>query len=53
MNRRLIILISAVVLAGATYVLGYSSLFTVSGVEVVGSKNEINPGIAIGQAGSR
>lgn len=49
MNRRLIILISAVVLAGATYVLGYSSLFTVSGVEVVGSKNPINPGITVGQ----
>jgi len=49
MNRRLTLLVGAVVLAAATYVLGYSSLFTVSAVEVVGSKNQINPGISIGQ----
>ena len=49
MNRRLTLLVGAVVLAAATYVLGYSSLFTVSSVEVVGSKNQINPGISIGQ----
>ncbi|CAN2194539.1 FtsQ Cell division septal protein [Candidatus Nanopelagicaceae bacterium] len=49
MNRRLTLLVGTVVLAAATYVLGYSSLFTVSAVEVVGSKNQINPGISIGQ----
>ena len=49
MNRRLTLLVGAVVLAAATYVLGYSSLFTVSAVDVVGSKNQINPGISIGQ----
>jgi len=49
MNRRFIVLISAVVLAAATYVLGYSSFFTVSSVEVVGSKNQVNPGITIGE----
>ena len=49
MNRRLTLLVGAVVLAAATYVLGYSTLFTVSAVEVVGSKNQINPGISIGQ----
>ena len=49
MNRRLTLLVGTVVLAAATYVLGYSSLFTVSSVEVVGSKNQINPGISIGQ----
>ena len=49
MNRRLTLLVGAVVLVAATYVLGYSSLFTVSAVEVVGSKNQINPGISIGQ----
>ncbi len=49
MNRRLIALIGAVVLAAATYVLGYSSFFTVSSVEVVGSKNQVNPGITIGE----
>ena len=49
MNRRLIVVISALVLAAATYVLGYSSFFTVSAVEVLGSKNQINPGITIGE----
>lgn len=49
MNRRLIILISTVTLAVATYVLGYSSLFTVSSVEIVGSKSAINSGVSIGQ----
>lgn len=49
MNRRFIVLIGAVVLAAATYVLGYSSFFTVSSVEVVGSKNQVNPGITIGE----
>lgn len=49
MNRRLIALIGAVVLAAATYVLGYSSFFTVSSVDVVGSKNQVNPGITIGE----
>ncbi len=49
MNRRLIVAISALALAAATYVLGYSSFFTVSAVEVLGSKNQINPGITIGE----
>ena len=49
MNRRLIALISALVLAAATYILGYSSLFTVSSVQVVGSNTQINTGITIGQ----
>jgi len=49
MNRRLIVAISVLVLAAATYVLGYSSFFTVSAVEVLGSKNQINPGITIGE----
>jgi cell division septal protein FtsQ len=49
MNRRLIVVLGAVLLAGATYVLGYSSLFTVSAVEVIGSKNQINPGITLGE----
>lgn len=49
MNRRLIILISTVTLAVATYVLGYSSLFTVSSVEIIGSKSAINSGVSIGQ----
>jgi len=49
MNRRLIVAISVLALAAATYVLGYSSFFTVSAVEVLGSKNQINPGITIGE----
>jgi cell division septal protein FtsQ len=49
MNRRLVVVLGSVVLAGATYVLGYSSLFTVSAVEVIGSKNQINPGITLGE----
>ena len=49
MNRRLIISLSAVALAAATYVLGYSSFFTVSSVEVIGSKTAINSGVSIGQ----
>lgn len=49
MNRRLIIVISTVTLAVATYVLGYSSLFTVSSVEIIGSKSAINSGVNIGQ----
>lgn len=42
-------MLSAVVLAAATYVLGYSSFFTVSSVEVIGSKTAINSGVSIGQ----
>ena len=49
MNRRLILLLSAVGLATATYVLGYSSLFTVSAVEIVGSDVQIKSGVTIGQ----
>jgi cell division protein FtsQ len=49
MNRRLIILVSTVTLAVATYVLGYSSLFTVSSIEIIGSKSAINSGVSIGQ----
>ena len=49
MNRRLIIVLSAVALATATYVLGYSTLFTVSSVEIIGSNSAINPGVSVGQ----
>jgi cell division septal protein FtsQ len=49
MNRRLIILASAVVLVGATYVLGWSSLFTVSSVEIKGSNTQVSSGIVNGQ----
>lgn len=49
MTRKIIAAIVVVVLAAATYVLGYSSLFTVSSVQVVGSTKPINTGILNGQ----
>ena len=49
MNRRLIILLSAVLLAAAAYVLGWSTLFTVSAVEIYGSTTQLNSGIVKGQ----
>jgi cell division protein FtsQ len=49
MNRRLALLISAVVLAVATYILGWSTLFTVSSVEIKGSSAFLNTGITKGQ----
>jgi cell division septal protein FtsQ len=49
MNRRLALLISAVVLAVATYVLGWSSLLTVSSIQINGSDTQISTGIIKGQ----
>lgn len=49
MKRKLIALLAVVVLAGATYVLGYSTLFTVSSVEVMGSNKPITTGITKGE----
>jgi cell division septal protein FtsQ len=49
MNKKLIALVAILTLAGATYILGYSTLFTVSSVEVIGSTKPINTGITKGQ----
>jgi cell division septal protein FtsQ len=49
MNRRLLLLISAVLLSVVTYVLGWSSLFTVSSVEISGSSTQLSSGIVTGQ----
>jgi cell division septal protein FtsQ len=49
MKRKLIAAGVVATIAGATYVLGYSSFFTVSSVEVVGSTKAINTGIIKGQ----
>ena len=49
MKRKLIALLAVAVLAGATYVLGYSTLFTVSSVEVMGSNKSITTGITKGE----
>lgn len=49
MKRKLIALSAVAVLAGATYVLGYSTLFTVSSVEVIGSNKPITTGVTKGE----
>jgi cell division protein FtsQ len=49
MKRSLIAGLVIALLAGATYVLGYSTLFTVSSVEVIGSTRPLNTGIVKGQ----
>ena len=49
MKRKVIALSIIVVLAGSTYILGYSSFFTVSSVEVIGSKRVVDTGIVKGQ----
>jgi cell division septal protein FtsQ len=49
MKRKLIAAGVVAAIAGATYVLGYSSFFTVTSVEVVGSSKAINTGIIKGQ----
>ena len=49
MKRKLIAAGVVAAIAGATYVLGYSSFFTVSSVEVVGSTKAIDTGIIKGQ----
>ena len=49
MKRKLIAVSVIALLAGSTYILGYSSFFTVSSVEVIGSNRAINTGITPGQ----
>ena len=49
MNRRLLILLSTLLLAAAAYVLGWSTLFTVSAIEINGSTTTLNSGIVKGQ----
>ena len=49
MNKKLIASIAIITLAGAAYILGYSTFFTVSAVEVIGSTKPINTGITKGQ----
>jgi cell division septal protein FtsQ len=49
MKRSLVAGLVVALLAGAAYVLGYSSLFTVSSVEVIGSTRPLNTGITKGQ----
>jgi cell division septal protein FtsQ len=49
MNRKLIALTAVAVLAGATYLLGYSTFFTVSSIEVTGSDRFVSSGITKGE----
>ncbi|MEY3215586.1 MAG: hypothetical protein RLZZ82_820 [Actinomycetota bacterium] len=49
MKRRLIAGVVVAVMAGATYILGYSTFFTVTSVEVIGSTKPINTGITKGE----
>ena len=49
MKRRLIAGVVVAVLAGATYILGYSTFFTVTSVEVIGSTKPINTVITKGE----
>jgi len=49
MNRRLILLASGLLLAIATYILGWSTLFSVTSIKVSGTESQINSGIVIGQ----
>jgi cell division septal protein FtsQ len=49
MKRKLIVGSIIAILAGATYLLGYSSFFTVSSVEVTGSDRAVSTGIIKGQ----
>lgn len=49
MKRKLIAGSVVAILAGATYLLGYSSFFTVSSVEVIGSNKAVSTGITKGQ----
>lgn len=49
MKRKLITGSVVAILAGATYLLGYSSFFTVSSVEVTGSNRAVSTGITKGQ----
>lgn len=48
MNRRLALLISAVLLISATYILGWSAFFTVSSIEINGSDTQLSSGISKG-----
>ena len=48
MRSRLILFVSGVLLISATYVLGWSSLFTVSSVEIIGTKSQLSSDISVG-----
>ena len=48
-SRKLIVLLAILVLAGLTYILGYSNLLTVKSVQIIGSQTTLKPDVAIGE----
>lgn len=50
MRRRFtLIVVPILIVVGATYALGYSSLFTVSSIEIIGARSTLNPGFVKGE----
>jgi cell division septal protein FtsQ len=50
MRRRFsLIALPILIIIGATYALGYSSLFTVSSIEIIGAQSTVNPGVLEGE----
>ena len=49
MNRRVLLFVSIIALVTVTYILGWSTLFTVSSIEITGSNRQISSGIVKGQ----
>jgi cell division protein FtsQ len=50
MRRRFsLIALPILIIIGATYALGYSSLFTVSSIEIIGARTTVNPGVLEGE----
>jgi cell division protein FtsQ len=50
MRRRFsLIALPILIIIGATYALGYSSLFTVSSIEIIGAQSTVNPGVLKGE----
>jgi len=48
-RRSTFIALPILIFIGATYALGYSSLFTVSSVEIIGAQTTVNPGVVNGE----
>jgi cell division septal protein FtsQ len=48
-KRFTFIALPILLLAGSAYLLGYSTVFTVSNVEIIGIKSAINPGVSKGE----
>ena len=48
-KRFTFITLPILLLAGSAYILGYSTVFTVSNVEIIGIKSAINPGVSKGE----